>query len=105
MPATRMIAVPGGRKESVMTPRGRIRVVMTISIWVSAWLVSIFASVLVPCGCSIFASVLVPCGCPIFVPMLIGALLVMLVSMFILPVLRVKAEWSQAGHGERAENK
>jgi hypothetical protein len=66
---------------------------MTISIGVSTRAVSIFASVLVSFGCSIF------------VPMLIGALLAMLVSMFILAVLRLKAEWGEGGHRKRAERK
>jgi uncharacterized protein (DUF2062 family) len=64
---------------------------MAISIGVSARTVSIFASVLVSLGCSIF------------VPMLVGALLAMLISMFILAVLRLKAERRQAGHRRRAE--
>src|SRR5450631_109303 len=93
MSATRMIAVPRGRKKPVMAPSGCVRVVMTITIGVAAWVVSIFASVLVSCGC------------PIFVAVLIRALLALLVSMFILTVLRVKAEWSQAGHRKSAEGK
>ncbi len=70
--------------------------VMTIAIGVSAWVVLIVAAVLVSCG-----------GCPIFVPMLGWALLVwaLLVSMFILAVLRVQAEWDQGGHRECAEGK
>jgi hypothetical protein len=67
--------------------------VMTISIGVSAWAVSIFASVLVSFGC------------PVFGRMLIRALLAMLISMFILAVLRKKAEWGQAGHRKSAEGK
>jgi VanZ family protein len=93
MPATRAIAVSGCRKKSVMAASGRVRVVMTISICVSAWVVSIFASVFVSYRR------------PSFVPMLIRALLAMLVSMFILAVLRVKAERSQAGHCECTKGK
>jgi hypothetical protein len=44
-------------------------------------------------------------GCPGFVLMLIGALLAMLVSMFIWAVLPVKAEWGQPGDRKCAERK
>jgi len=85
MSATRMTAVFRRRKKSIMAPSGCVRVVMTISIGVSAWLVPIFTSVLVSLGCTSF------------VPMLVGALFAMLVSMFILTVLRLKVEGSQSG--------
>jgi hypothetical protein len=93
MPATRAIAIPGRRKIPVVAPSGCVRVVMTISIGVSARAVAIFASVLVSLGCSIF------------VPMLVGALLAMFVSMFILALLRLKAERRQCGHRKCAEGK
>jgi hypothetical protein len=86
MPATRAIAIFGGRKIPIMAPSGCVRVVMTISIGVSARAVSIFASVLVSLGCSIF------------VPMLVGALLTLFVSMFLLALLRLKVERRQSGH-------
>jgi hypothetical protein len=89
----RMTAVPGGRKESIVAPSRCVRVIMTISISASAWVVPIFASVLVPSGC------------PIFVRMLIRALLALLISMFILAVLRMKAEWGQTGNRKCAEGK
>jgi hypothetical protein len=91
MPATRAIAIPGRRKIPVVAPSGCVRVVMTISIGVSARAVAIFASVLVSLGCSIF------------VPMLVGALLAMFVSMFILALLRLKAERRQCGHRKCTE--
>jgi hypothetical protein len=91
MPTTRMVAVPGCRKKSIMASGGCIRVVMTISIWVSTRAVSIFASMLDSFRCSIFFL------------MLIGALLSMLVSMFILAVLRLKAERSHTAHREYAK--
>jgi hypothetical protein len=91
VPATGTASVPGRRKKSIMASGGCVRVVMTISIGISAWAVAIFTSVLVSFGC------------PIFVPMLIRALLAMLVSMFILAVLRVKAQWSQANDRKCAE--
>ena len=93
MPAARMTAVLRGREKSIMAPSGCVRVVMTIAIGVSTRTVAHFAPMLVSCGC------------PILVPMLIRALLVMLVSMFILAVLRVKAERSQAGHRKCADGK
>jgi hypothetical protein len=64
---------------------------MTISVDVPARTVSIFPSVLVSLGCSII------------VPMLVGALLSMFVSMFILAVLRLKAERSHAAQREYAK--
>jgi hypothetical protein len=67
--------------------------VMTISIGVPAWVVSIVAPVLVPSGC------------PILVRMLIRALLALLIPMFILAILRMKAEWGQARHRKCAEGK
>jgi len=100
---TRVTAVPRGRKKTVMAPSGCVRVVMTISIGVSAGVVPIFASVLV-------SSVLVSYGCPILVRMLIRALLALVISMFILSmfiltILRRKAEWGQADHRKCAEGK
>ena len=91
MPTTRTVAVPSGRKVSIMTSGGCVRVVMTISVGVSARTVSFFASVLVSLGCSII------------VPMLVWALLSMFVSMFVLAVLRLKAERSHAAHCEYAK--
>ena len=90
---TRVTAVLRGRKKSVMAPRGCVRVVMTISIGISAGVIAIFASVLVSYGC------------PILVRMLIRALLALLISMFVLAILRRKAEWGQAGHRKCAEGK
>ena len=90
---TRVTAVFRGRKKSVMASSGCVRMVMTISIGVSAGVVSIFASVLVPYGR------------PILVRMLIRALLALLIPMFILAILRIKAEWGQAGHRKCAEGK
>jgi hypothetical protein len=92
MPPTRVVTVPGRRKKSIMAAGGCIRVVMTISIGVSARAVSNFASMLDSFRCAIF------------VPMLIGALLSMLVSMFI-SVLRLKIERHEAGHRDCAERK
>jgi hypothetical protein len=89
----RVTAVLRARKKSVMAPSGCVRVVMTISISVSAGVVPIFASVLVSYRC------------PILVPMLIRALLALVISMFILTILRRKAEWGQADHRKRAEGK
>jgi hypothetical protein len=93
MPTTRTIAVPGRRKISIMASGGCVRVVMAISIGVSARTVSILASVLVSFRRTVF------------VPMLVGALLSMFVSMFILAVLRLKVERSQSGHRKCAEGK
>jgi hypothetical protein len=89
VPATGTVSIPRRRKKSIVASGGCVRVIMSISIWVSALTVSIFASVLVSYGRSIFA------------PMLVGPLL----SMFVLAVLRVKVEWSQAGHRKCAEGK
>lgn len=91
MPTTRTAAVPSGSKISIMTSGGCIRVVMTIAVGVSARAVSIFSSVLVSLGCSII------------VPMLVRTLLSMFVSMFVLAVLRLKAERSHAAHREYAK--
>jgi hypothetical protein len=100
MPTTRTVAFPGGRKISIMTSGGCIRVVMAISLGVSTRAVSIFPSMLDSLRC------------PIFIPMLIGALLSMLVSMLVsmfvsmfISVLRLKAERSHAGHRDGAERK
>jgi hypothetical protein len=96
MPTTRVVAVPGCRKKSIMTSGGCIRVVMTVSIGVSTRAVSIFASMLDSFRC------------PIFTPMLIGALLSMLVSMLdsmFISVLRLKIERRQAGDRDYAERK
>jgi hypothetical protein len=72
---------------------------MPISIVVSAWTVSIFAPMLVSYGRSVFVPMLVSYGRSVFVPMLVGALL----SMFVLAVLRLKAERSHAAHRKRTE--
>jgi hypothetical protein len=82
---TRVTAVLRGRKKSVVAPSGCVRVVMTISIGVSAGVVPIFAPVLVSYRC------------PILVRTLIRALLALVISMFILTILRRQAEWCQAG--------
>jgi uncharacterized membrane protein len=117
MPTTRVVAVPGCRKKSVLASGGCIRVFMTIPIRVPTRAVSIFASMLDSFRCAIlvpmligallpiFASMLDSFRCPIFVPTLIGALLSMFVSMFILSVLRLKAERPQSGHRKCAEGK
>jgi len=100
-----MVSIPRRRKKSIVASGGCVRVIMSISIGVSALTVSIFALMLVSCGCSIFALMFVSCGCSIFALMLVGPLLSMFVFMFVLAVLRVKAEWSQAGHRKCAEGK
>jgi mannitol-specific phosphotransferase system IIBC component len=97
VPATGAIALPCRRKKAVVASGGCVRVVMTISLRISARLVAIPASVLI--------SMLVSLRRSVFGLMLIGTLLAMLVSMFIRAVLRVKAEWSQAGHRNCAERK
>jgi hypothetical protein len=104
MPTTRVVAVPGCRKKSIMASGGCIRVVMTISIGVSARAASIFASMLDSFRCPIFVPMLIGALFSMLVSMLIGALLSMLVSMFI-SVLRLKIERRQAGHRDCAERK
>jgi hypothetical protein len=85
MLATRTAAVPGRRKKSILTSRRCVRVVMAISIGISAMLVAVFDSVLVSRGRLMF------------VTMLIRALLALLVSMFILAVLGVEVQGRQSG--------
>jgi hypothetical protein len=108
MPTTRVVAVPGCRKKSIMASGGCIRVVMTISIGVSARAASIFASMLDSFRCPIFVPMLIGALFSMLVSMLIGALLSMLVSMLVsmfISVLRLKIERRQAGHRDCAERK
>jgi hypothetical protein len=93
VPATSTVSIPRCRKKSIVASGGCVRVIVSISIGVAARRISSFASVLVSFGCSIFA------------PLLVGPLLSMFVSMFVLAVLRVKAQRSQAGHRKRAQGK